>query len=91
MPTFEKMTKDDVADILDSKRRGRGKSQRERTLAKYVEQLQVLTPGEGITVKLDDEDNRQTVKNRMKRAADRLGIEVDFIRSRGVIRVYRRA
>ena len=91
MPTFEKMTKNDVSDMLDSKRRGRGKSSRERTLERYMEQLKVLEVGEGIAVKLEDTDNRQTVKNRMKRAATRLGYEIDFIRSRGVIRVYRMA
>lgn len=48
-----------------------------------------LEPGEGVAVKLEDSDNRQTVKNRLKRAANDLGFEVDFIRSRGVIRVVR--
>ncbi len=89
MPTFEKLTKDDVDDILEAKRRGRGKSQRERILERYMEQLEGLEVGEGIAVELELSDNRQTVKNRLKRAASRLGYEIDFIRSRGVIRVYR--
>ncbi len=89
MPTFEKLTKDDVDDILEAKRRGRGKSQRERILERYMEQLEGLEVGEGIAVELEPSDNRQTVKNRLKRAASRLGYEIDFIRSRGVIRVYR--
>lgn len=91
MPTFEKLSKDDVNDILEAKRRGRGKSQRERILEKYMEQLEGLEVGEGISVHLEEGDNRQTVKNRLKRAASRLGYEIDFIRSRGVIRVYRTA
>ena len=91
MPSFEKLTQDDVSDILDAKRRGRGKSQRERTLEKYMEQLEPLSVGEGIAVNLEEGDNRQTVKNRLKRAASRLGYEIEFIRSRGVIRVYRTA
>ncbi|MCO6449202.1 MAG: hypothetical protein J5I90_00310 [Caldilineales bacterium] len=91
MPTFEKLTKDEVTDILEAKRRGRGKSQRERILEKYVEQLQPLQVGEGIAVLPEDGDNRQTVKNRLKRAADKLGYEIEFIRSRGVIRVMRSA
>ena len=89
MPTFEKLSKDDVSDILDAKRRGRGKSQRERVLENYMEQLEVLKVGEGVSVKPKEGDNRQTVKNRLKRASARLGYEIEFIRSRGVIRVYR--
>ena len=89
MPTFEKLTKDDVSDILESKRRGRSKSQRQRIIDTYKTWLQALEVGEGVAVKLDDRDNRQTVKNRMKRAASELGYQIDFIRSRGMIRVHR--
>ncbi|HEY52129.1 MAG TPA: hypothetical protein G4N94_01595 [Caldilineae bacterium] len=89
MPNFEKMSKDEVDDLLDAKRRGRGKSQRERILENYMKQLEGLEVGEGLSVKPNEDDNRQTVKNRLKRAADRLGYEIEFIRSRGVIRVYR--
>ena len=89
MPTFEKLSKDDVSDILDAKRRGRGKSQRERVLENYMLQLEGLKIGEGVSVKPKEGDNRQTVKNRLKRASARLGYEIEFIRSRGVIRVYR--
>jgi hypothetical protein len=89
MPAFEKLSKDDVNDILDAKRRGRGKSQRERILENYMEQLEGLEVGEGVSVKPKKGDNRQTVKNRLKRASSRLGYEIEFIRSRGVIRVYR--
>ena len=91
MPTFEKLTKDEVSDIMEAKRRGRGKSQRERILEKYVEQLQPLRVGEGIAVSPEPSDNRQTVKNRLKRAAEKLEYEIEFIRSRGVIRVVRTA
>lgn len=89
MPTFEKLSKDEVTDIMEAKRRGRGKSQRERILEKYVEQLQPLRVGEGIAVSPEEDDNRQTVKNRLKRAAEKLEYEIEFIRSRGVIRVVR--
>ncbi|RME83371.1 MAG: hypothetical protein D6775_08290 [Caldilineae bacterium] len=89
MPTFEKLSKDEVEEILEAKRRGRGKSQRERILEKYVEQLEGLAVGEGMAIRLEESDNRQTVKNRIRRAASRLGYEIEFIRSRGVIRIYR--
>lgn len=91
MPTFEKLSEDDVNDILEAKSRGRGKSQRERILEQYMDQLKGLEVGEGLSVQLEKGDNRQTVKNRLRRAASRLGYEIEFIRSRGVIRVYRTA
>ena len=88
MPTFTKLEKEKVDDILTSKQKG-GKSQRELALQPYIEQLKHLEVGEGLEVKLAKTDNRQTVKNRLLRAADRLGIEIKFIRSRNVIRLYR--
>ncbi|HEY80738.1 MAG TPA: hypothetical protein G4O05_06635 [Caldilineae bacterium] len=54
-----------------------------------MDQLKGLEAGEGLKIKLDKSDNRQTVKNRLLRAADRLGIEIEFIRSRNVIRLHR--
>ena len=89
MPTFGKLAKQEVDDILTAKQRGRGKSQRELALQAYIEQLKELDVGEGLEIKLSETDNRQTVKNRLLRAADRLGIEIQFIRSRNVIRLYR--
>ena len=89
MPEFEKLSRDEVKKILMAKEKGHGLSQRELILRSYMEQLQGLEVGEGLEIKLDKSDNRQTVKNRLLRAADRLGIEIAFIRSRHVIRLYR--
>jgi len=89
MPTFRKLDKEKVDDILTSKQKGRGQSQRELALQAYIEQLKGLDVGEGLEIKLSKTDNRQTVKNRLLRAAKRLGIEIQFIRSRNVIRLYR--
>ncbi len=89
MPTFRKLDKEKVNDILTSKQKGKGISQRELALQAYIEQLSSLDVGEGLEIKLSKTDNRQTVKNRLLRAADRLGIEIEFIRSRNVIRLYR--
>jgi len=89
MPTFSKLGKEKVDDILTSKQKGGGMSQRELALQPYIEQLKNLEVGEGLEVRLAKTDNRQTVKNRLLRASDRLGIEIKFIRSRNVIRLYR--
>ncbi len=90
MPEFTKLSSDEVKKILMAKEKGRGPSQRERILQSYMEQLAGLEVGEGLEIKLDKSENRQTVKNRLLRAADRLGIEIEFIRSRNVIRLYRK-
>ena len=89
MPTFKKMQKEKVDTLLTAKQRGRKVSQRELALQPYLEQLKKLDVGEGLEIKLAKSDNRQTVKNRLLRAAKRLDIEIQFIRSRNVIRLYR--
>ncbi len=89
MPEFQKLSREEVNKILMAKEKGHGLSQRELILRAYMEQLKGLEVGEGLEIKLDKSENRQTVKNRLLRAADRLGIEIEFIRSRNVIRLRR--
>jgi len=89
MPTFEKLNKKEIDDILTSKQKGQGVSQRELAIQPYIEQMKDLKIGEGLEIKLSKTDNRQTVKNRLLRAAKRLNIEIAFIRSRNVIRLHR--
>ena len=89
MPTFGKLDRNKVNDILMAKQKGQGQSKREMALQVYIDQLKTLDVGEGLEIKLSKTDNRQTVKNRLLRAAKRLGIEIQFIRSRNVIRLYR--
>ena len=89
MPIFKKLSKQEIDEIMEAKRRGRGKSQRERILEMYMDQLRPLEVGEGLAITLEEGDNRQTVKNRLMRAAGKLGYEIEFIRSRGVIRIRR--
>ncbi|NOZ49264.1 MAG: hypothetical protein GXP37_04350 [Chloroflexi bacterium] len=89
MPTFAQLSKEQIAEIIEQKHRGRRKSQREKVLKLFMEQLQPLAVGEGLEVAKEEGENRQTVKNRLQRAAGRLDYEIEFIRSRGVIRLYR--
>ena len=88
MPTFTKMQKEKVDNLLMTKEQKRV-SKRELALKPYIDQLKDLAVGEGLEIKLTKTDNRQTVKNRLLRAAKRVGIEINFIRSRNVIRLYR--
>ena len=91
MPIFNPLSKEDIEDIIEQKRTGRRISQREKILRMFMTRLQPLAVGEGLEVIVEEGENRQTVKNRLKRAASRLGYEIEFIRARGVIRLYRRA
>lgn len=50
--------------------------------ADYVAFLQGLKAGEGAEASVADEGvSKQTIKNRIKKAADYLGLEVSFVRS----------
>ncbi len=89
MAEFRKLSKEAVDNLLRKKEQGRGMSQRERIIQAYMEKLKELAPGEGLEITLEKGENRQTVKNRLLRAAKRLGIKIEFIRSRNVIRLYR--
>ncbi len=73
MPTFTKMPKEKIDDLLMAKQRGRGVSQRQLALQPSIDQWQGLDVGEGLEVKLAKTDHRQMVKNRLLRAAKRLG------------------
>ncbi len=91
MPAFNKIDENKMAELIEQKRTGRRISKREKIMQMYMEQLKALKVGEGLEVVLEPGDNRQTVKNRLRRAAERLEYEIEFLRTRGVIRLYRKA
>lgn len=50
--------------------------------AEYVHFLQSLKPGEGGRTTVEAEGvSRQTIKSRLKKAADYLGVKIRFVRS----------
>jgi hypothetical protein len=78
MPRFTTAPVDDVAP----KRRQRQPSQRAQTQQQYQEALRsaLLDKSEALVVELDPEDKPLTIRNRIKRAADLLGLEHVVIR-----------
>ncbi len=77
------------AEELEAMKMRRQPSPRTLARRKAIEEfkafLQNLAPGEGGEIVLDPEENRLTVKNRLKKAAEELGLELEFIRKRGRI------
>lgn len=67
------------------KRKQRSPSQRSQTREQYQEALRdaVLDKHEALVVELEPEDKPLTIRNRIKRAADSLGLETVAIRRRG--------
>jgi len=85
MPVFTKMTQEDVEVLLGKKQR-KGLNQREAVRQQYVEYLKQYQPGEWVSVELQEGEQRVTIKNRLIKAADEIGCELKFARSRGTIK-----
>jgi hypothetical protein len=78
MPRFTTAPVEDVAP----KRKQRQPSQRAQTQQQYQQALRsaLLDKSEALVVELDPEDKPLTIRNRIKRAADLLGLEHVVIR-----------
>ncbi len=85
MPEFKKLSEEEVESI--KARRGRkGPSKREQIRKQYREYLSQFSPGDWVEVRLKEGEKRLTVRNRLKRAAEEMGYELRFMRTRGAIR-----
>lgn len=85
MPKFSRLSKDEIEKIMKRNKKG-GVSQRQQTRQDYVNYLQEYKPGDWVSVDLQAGENKQTVRNRLLRAAKTLGWKLNFVRSRGPIR-----
>ncbi len=85
MPVFTKLTEEDVEVLLGKKQR-KGLNQRAAVRQQYVEYLKQYQPGEWLSVELEEGEQRITIKNRLIKAADEIGYELKFARSRGTIK-----
>lgn len=86
MPEFKKLSEEEVQALREKKQPKRGPSQRELIRQEYRQYLEQFKPGDWVEVSLKEGENRQTEINRLKRAAEELGYQLQFERSRGVIR-----
>jgi len=80
MPRFMSVPVEEVTP----KRRMKEPSARARTQQEYQEALQdALNGGQALVVELEEDEKPLTIRNRLKSAGDRLGIEHLVLRRRG--------
>jgi uncharacterized protein len=84
MPNFRKLEPEEVKTIEN-----KGKGQRKLTEEQYDAILADYEVGDYGEAILDAGDNRLTVRNRLKAAANRRGIGIDFRRTQGDILRFR--
>ena len=82
MAQFRLLEKDEVA-AMQPRARKEGGDRRKLIAQTYRAHLQSYEPGDWVEVNLDPDDNRDTVKARLKQAAEVLGIKLAFKRTRG--------
>lgn len=79
MPKLTKLSAEEVEAL---KKKKSGLSDRERIRQQYIDYLKTFNAGDWVVVALEEGERRQTVKNRLKTAANQLGYNLNFIRSR---------
>ena len=78
MPSVRKLSLEEVRTLEN-----RGKGQRKIIEEQYDEFLQDYATGDYGEADLSDEEKRLTVRNRLKAAAKRRGLSIDFKRTQG--------
>jgi len=86
MPKLTKLTEDEYTAPTKLRSPPKRMSQRERTHRRYIRYLQPFAKGAYVEVTLRPGEKKQTEKNRLKRAADELGLTLVFKRTKGKIR-----
>jgi hypothetical protein len=82
MPTVRKLTPEEIRAIQQGKSY-KEPSQRKQVAAEYDAYLADMHPGDVADVDLAEDDNRLTVANRLKAAAQRRGVILRFRRASG--------
>jgi len=86
MPKLIALTEDEYKTIKAPRKTPKKMSQRERTHRRYCRHLEKFDKGAYVEVTLTSGEKKQTVKNRLKRAAEDLGLTLKFKRTKGKIR-----
>ena len=77
MPTIRKLDADEV------RRGGKKLSARAQTQREYDNYLSEFSPDEYGEAVITEEESKLTVRNRLRAAAQRRGLEIDFLRTSG--------
>jgi hypothetical protein len=78
MPTIRKLAPDEVQTLHN-----KGKGQRKLVEEEYDRYLADYETGDYGEAELGEDENRLTVRNRFKAAAERRGIQLTFMRTKG--------
>lgn len=76
MPKFKKLSADELSTF-----RSPVSGERARVREEYRTFLKGLKPGEGGELRLVEDEKKTSVKNRIKRAAQDMGVDIQFKRS----------
>jgi hypothetical protein len=83
MPIVRKLTAEEVA-ALESKR-SKGDNARPEIAVQYDQFLIEFQPNELGEVTLDEGERKLNIRNRLRAAAERHGLKLEFIRTNGII------
>jgi hypothetical protein len=87
MPSFRKLSNQEVDALLAERQKRKVAGQRALARQQYRDYLAQFRPGDWVVVEPTESESRITVKNRLLRAAKELGYELNFLRSRGALRI----
>jgi hypothetical protein len=83
MPTIRKLTAEEV-EALEAKQ-SKGDNARAEIAPLYDQFLIEFGPNEHGEVMLDEGQNKLTIRNRLRSAAERHGLKLEFIRTNGIV------
>lgn len=83
MPTIRKLTAAEVAEL--ERKTSKGDNARSEIARQYDQFLIEFGPNEHGEVQLDEGESKLNIRNRLRTAAERRGLKLEFIRSNGII------
>jgi len=83
MPTIRKLTAEEV-EALESKQ-SKGDNARTEIARQYDQFLIEFGPNEHGEIQLDEGENKLNIRNRLRAAAERRGLKLEFIRTNGIV------
>ena len=86
MPKLKALSEDEFMNVKASRKTPKKMSQRERKHRRYCRHLEKFKKGAYVEVTFKPSEKRQTEKNRLMRAAEDLGLKLEFKRTRGKLR-----
>ena len=83
MPIVRKLTAEEVEDL--ERKENKGDSARMEIARQYDQFLIEFSPSEQGEIQLDESDSKLNIRNRLRAAAERRGLKLEFIRTNGLV------